>query len=643
MLSLRQDTFVDSYGAAEDAGDQPPSWSFLEDRLPVDIVAFVRAFPTGGNIGARRFFNWVLTSPTEHARWMLNYLLAPEREIETHAPVTGIRNAILSWQEELFQRRALKSATIRQGKDRLVSALCEAGADERIRFPRVFADMFPTPAVNDAEPHPCLAMFDWPEFIETPEEGRDEHGIRLVRAHALEVFQSCEEKYDFGQLILEQTMPSHPSLRAEWLALRALLKLEIASWTKERRSIFSRPWSQKTRERMAKLKTRETWVRLGLKLPSGGDSLATNVLTNLIVSCVGPTFCVGQALQAIFCCDSGWNRRPIQSLPQSPFVFRTDRIVKLGSEKMMTNFKARAGHFVFADASQAEIFKGIAAQNIEAKWSASNADVPVSRYDEVLDVEPDSELLSLMARYSRLTSGIRPWCGENTQDLFFIALSQRFRGGIVAVDREIGALMPDGILTRPGVTFSTVRKSFLNAVDRQVDSSAETRAVAGQVTPSILQRNYRTDPFSVAEYELPVRFVQNCAEAIILPDGLAVKLRFNDKQRAWFKKLALVSGIASACGIALAPSSAVDDDFVFNPTPDNLLDLYFAHRSLKKQRLELPPGRWEIQGQIMLGIVKGIGRTLFSKGLACAYVKAARAGNEMLRSGYCTLTPVLEV
>ena len=80
---------------------------------------------------------------------------------------------------------------------------------------------------------------------------------------------------------------------------------------------------------------------------------------------------------------------------------------------------------------------------------------------------------------------------------------------------------------------------------------------------------------------------------------------------AWFRRLGTVSGVAAAVGgTPPVPSEPPREVICFDPTDENLRDLFLSHRSLRRAQGRMPPGRWKVQGLPLLAAVRAVGRIL---------------------------------
>lgn len=201
--------------------------------------------------------------------------------------------------------------------------------------------------------------------------------------------------------------------------LRRLIVDEIRSWETIGRSQFSIAWSVPLTDRIDQLKDPEIWRGFGLDVQVSRDTLHYTAVADLVLACVGPTFRANQAVQVIFCVDTGWNRQPIQGLPRYPYAFRTESSVLLGSEQVLTNFKNRAGHMVHAGTEMAAVVRGIAELDLKSHWDDVATELRLGKADEQASVAPDAELIQVLDRFEKLQSLSRTWAKGETENLFF--------------------------------------------------------------------------------------------------------------------------------------------------------------------------------------------------------------------------------
>ncbi|WP_029616602.1 site-specific integrase [Pseudorhizobium marinum] len=623
--------------------DPVPTWQEVREKFDHPVIATLEKLVGTGTktAGAKRFFGWVATSETSEAEWMRSYVANDNRDVDSHATVGAIRGAILRWVDSLQELGIWKSGSIRAQRDHLLKALEKLREFDPGSFPSIDPRSMPMGAHHDGGNFTTLSALDWPEFEGVEPERRDAVALSVLRGAALEVFERYEKIYQFGQRVLGDDCSGVKNKRAV-KTLRRLIGDEISSWEKTGRSQFSIRWSVSLSDGIDQLRDPEIWRSFGLYVWGNRDNLQPTAVADLVLACVGPTFRANQAVQVIFCADTGWNRQPIQELPRHPYAFRTDSSVLLGSEKVLTNFKNRAGHMVHAGTEMTAVVRGIAELDLKSHWEDVANELRLSKADEQASMAHEAPLIQILDRFEKLQSLSRAWAKGETESLFFYVLSQR-TGSVVKANRDPGLLMPEGPLTRKGATFSAMRKSFLNTLSTAGFEPSFIAEIAGHRSRSVLAKNYFVDQQAARTYEDSVRVIQGCIQELILNKRLALRLNINDETRDHFRMVALHTGVMSAAGLTpLELDGEVTDDFVFEPTFSGLIDLYLCHRGLKKQRWELPHHRWVIQGQALMAIIKGLGRTVFAKGLGRDYWAAARHADGLLRSGTVTLPEMLE-
>ncbi len=620
-----------------------PSWDEVNALVESDTVRRLSELVGSGTktIGARRFFKWVAQSSDDDAVWMQHYLKTSSSDVEDRGTIQAIHRVIETWLIQLAEPKIFKNMTLRGHRSELISAIEKLREIEEFAFPHIDARLIPLPHSVDKETHSSLADLKLAELSEIGLYQRDAAGLALIRSAAFAVFEEREKIFEFGQRVMSEACPSD-EWASHWSLLRDLIQDEMESWSTRRCSQFKK-WTPVLSERLKVFAQPGSWQVLGLDIFRSDQKLHLNLVADLITSCVGPSIHASQAIQVIFCCDTGWNRQPIQSLSAMPFAFRSGGKVTIGSSRVLLAYKNRADHAVSANPDLAKMVRGIAGSDSKALWQNISSELKLGQADEQSELAQDSELIRLLVRYQRLQTHSRSWTDEETSALFFHELRQR--AGLAACNHDIGRSMPTkSILTTPGLTFSAIRKSFLNSLSTVGFEPREISEFAGHRNLNILQQNYIVGSQAARVYEEPIRFWQGCVQELILDDRIALALRVPEANREWFRMLAELTGVTSACGMTSDTlETEVSEDFLFEPNADNLLSLYLTHRSLKRQRHDVPHERWLVQGRPLLAMIKGIGRTVFKKSLWREYLLAARRGNDMVETGRITLPILLEI
>lgn len=623
--------------------EQIPTWIEIRKKLKYRLVEQISDLVGSGTktTGVRRFFAWVAASGTEDAEWMKRYLANDNRDVDDLATVRRVHRCIASWTTALLETKIWKSTSVRQQRTHLLTAIDRLREIDENSFPLIDPRLMPLGAHKDSTGRRALGELDWKEFENLDPSRRDATGIDILRSAALDIFKRHEKIYAFGHRILHEPAPTQ---NAAWHHIRTLIEYEIMSWSTHGYSQFSQSWDEEKSEVIASLTSPAVWQDLGIDIEFETDQLTYTLVADLILSCIAPTYRLNQAIQTIFCCDTGWNRQPIQYLPLQPFAYRTDNEIFIGSNRVLASLKVRAGHVVHADPENAELIRGLAATNFSSEWDDLSASLKVEKGDEQFRLKLDSELLDLLQRYQAMQTLSRSWTNEKTKDLFFYALSQRAIGVQVA-DRDINVLMPaDSPFKRPGVNFSAIRKSFLNSLSSAGLEPSFISEIAGHRSGKILQENYIIGAQATRTYEEPARFWQGCIQEILLNDKIAFKLSIPEKNREWFRMFGMLTGITAACGLEQVElDGEVTDDYIFVPNQKNYIDLFLAHKGVKQQRYQVSQHRWEIQGEALLGIIKGYGEQISKKQLGREYRTAARIANARIKSGELSVPLMLEI
>lgn len=624
--------------------DQIPTWRQVRQYFDHPIMAKLEDIVGSSNktAGAKRFFGWVASSDAEEARWMRQFIRNNERNASDPTAAGSVRAAMLRWIESFREINSMKSGSVRSLRDSALRAMDKVREVDPESFPRIDPRSMPMGSHHDAGNYIALGNLEWLEFADVEPERRDAVALSLMRNSALEVFDRYENIFEFGQRLLRGDVTDVKHGRSAKV-LQRLIADEVRSWQKRGRSQFGTTWSKSLSNRINRLKDPKVWRSFGIEPLFEASPLASTVVADLVIACVGPTYRLNQAVQIVFCTDTGWNRQPIQELPRQPYAFRTKSALVLGSHRVLMNFKNRADHMVHANTNMSTIVRGIAELDLKSHWDEVASELKLEKADEQVTLGMDSELAILLDRLEKIQGPSRNWTRGETENLFFYVLSQRASSAIKA-KREPGILMPQGPLTRKGATFSAMRKSFLNTLSTAGFEPTFVAELAGHRSRSILAKNYFVDQQAARTFEASVRVFQECIQELVLNERIGLRLNISGETRAHFRMIALHTGVLSACGMTSAELDGdISEDFIFDPTHSNLTDLYLCHRGLKQQRYEVSHQRWMVQGNALMAVIKSIGRTLFKQGVGRDYWVAARTTNDLLKSGKITLPKMLDL
>lgn len=624
-------------------------WLSFRGALPEDLIdEFATRTDLGPTTGTREFLDFVSHSSTDEAIALKVFFNGDRSGHDEPRGQTLLLNAINAWVWHAMNSGRWKNQTIRSYRSHVFNTFGAVSQNVTLKIPMVSSNAVRFPEPKDGEPHHLLSTLDWPEFEGVPHPERDGLALNLIRAHGIEVFERSEKLFNLGKDLFGGSV----KVSRKWIdnldALKRLTDLEMQSWCGSKRSAFSFSWTNDFRQDIEYLADVDFWAELGVPWSSIPDASQPNyhskirsLVTDNIIGCVGPTLNASHAVQAIVATETGWNKSPIQRLHANPYLYRSTTKIRLGSARFIEEFKERAGHYIVGSDTNS-VARGLELEALDATWDRLAADPAYNNSADYAELSSDSNMLSLMARYEKMTASIRDLGDEQTSDRYFVALSRSFKGGLTIYERDLGHRFPDGPISRPGTTFSSVKKSYVAVHLRGGGSIEEVRAAAGHLSRGVLEAHYLSDPSAVSGHIEAARFFQNCLQAMSIDDKkTAVKIGLPSDQLAWFSHLATVSGIRSACGLGRkALPSSMRPDFVFVPCRDNYIDLYLTDRALKLEKMSIGPNRWAVQGAYLHAMLKAIARTLFTKGLRSEYRAAAHEARTLLGSGQISL-PVL--
>ena len=645
----------------------PPSWYDIETAYGAQVVADARQVvldrvgekeAVAFGLGIRRFLAWLAdgVQDTGDASGTLVATLKDDRPSDlsdaqyTQSMIAAVKN----WQRSMETGGRFTGSTVRDYVTRATSTLEWLSPLCARRYPMFQARFVSMPKAEGTTA--TLGSMDWPELEGMKGAARERAALDLVRADALRRFDEYEAVFRFGQGLLSvQQEPD--SARA---IIRSVLIAERRCWAETGRSLFDPKSRMPTEiaEASSALYDPEVWDRVGApgivsRFVTVRGRLSQPTLANLMLACIGSTRQATMATMVVFCCDTGWNRQPMTDLPRSPIVFRADGEVGIASAAFISSFKNRAGHDVMAYLERRNTVSGLMEENVKAAWQATakDADTEGDGDGHVLlrvgaGARQGASLLDVMDRYQGMADAIRPFDRERTfEDRFLLYLTHNHglysKNGIT-----IGECFQDGVLGREGVMFRTLRKTYLTLQLREAGSVSAVRVAAGHTRTSVLMPHYLNSDDIKQELDESIRFFQNACQALAVRgrNDAGVALELSPDVLAWFERLAAISGIApAACPDAGAPSAPeASHRLAFDPTPENLEDLFLTHLALRRWQSSANVARWRVQGLPLLAAVKAIGRTLCAKGLRPAYTRAARAACVKLRGGQVVLPPVME-
>jgi len=404
-----------------------------------------------------------------------------------------------------------------------------------------------------------------------------------------------------------------------------------------------------------------------------------------VLGCFGPLLWTAHSAAAVLCCETGWNLQPIIDLPADPYLCRFEGSAYLCSGNIIGSFKNRAHHEVlaFLDDRSVPIARrreklarawSIAADEVQDKLHVQAGDgyavLPerAVKSDALGDEIPADTLtaIEILDRYNEMTAAMRRSLGSHLdkvyEDRFWLVfmyggepsalLGQLGKqpGSVFEPDRmRWGA---DDILSRKGITFSAIRKTWL-FLEHQgsgalglVKRKAQHRGHSQRVTA---EHYLYGNPALIARLDEGIRTHQDATEAVVVrgldQKAVALKLGAAIETLAQMRRIAEKSGITAVLGLLRERTEVeVTEQVVFNPTPANMRELFLVRRSLYKMIHEGPNRQRLLKIFLpLLVLVTAIEKQLRSDevGLRREYAQTCLQARKELRCGAAVL-PYLE-
>lgn len=634
------------------------SWEAVEATYGRSLAAAARHVSTrtsASSLAARRFLWWLPVGGHPRSKLLIQVLSGLEVRDVTAAQVSQmLLSALKDWTAHLASIEGLRPLTVARHGRSMATTLEQLGNaldHPLLRFQRRTMTMKTTMSVSYS-----LGYLNWPETEGLSGAARERRCLDVVRTAAMREFDRYETLFLFGQAVLAANAPPNVVDKQSWTAVKTLITVEDRFWSSEGRSQFrhSGDCPDDVTVLTKLLTDRATWIAAGLP-PEAAEMFvwtpaigypARTLLARLAMSCLGATTRATWSAMISFCCATGWNQQPIISLPVNPFLVSTETEHGLATRAFVSSYKKRSHHGVLAyldsDLSPSLLVK----EDARAVWQATVQDFDrTGRQDgyATLQKARDADLLRLLARYRVMTDPVRRYCASANQENFFVYIART--GVNVQKPVSIVEMKFSGPLGRTGLTFQAIRKSFVSLAFRDLNTAAAAQAIAGHRSSSVLIPHYLNSDDVKLEMDQAIRLFQNILQGLMMQDrnDESVFLGMPDETMRWFQELGTVSGIAAATGRLPAADLGPSAETVrFDPSYDNLRDLFLMHRSLRQMQGRIIKRRWMVQGLPMLAAIKAIGKVLHSKGLGTSYLIAARRARQELALGIVALPPLLE-
>ena len=167
-----------------------------------------------------------------------------------------------------------------------------------------------------------LADIDFAETRKFAGVAKLRASLDLVRDTAMEILQKQVTFFNAAAPLRKggsfKNLPV--GKRKSCAAISAVLAAEVRSRELTGQSQFSkngvRANARKVDEAMKVLANPSTWLEAGLEtLVPDAQKLDFQQIMTLVLSCIGATRSTVVAAKLVFCCETGWNRQPIDDIP----------------------------------------------------------------------------------------------------------------------------------------------------------------------------------------------------------------------------------------------------------------------------------------------------------------------------------------
>lgn len=428
------------------------------------------------------------------------------------------------------------------------------------------------------------------------------------------------------------------------IAVATVVRAELRSLKQTGMSQFSKNGMRTNRRKvdraMKALAVPATWFEAGLgNLVPDVKILEFQQIMTLVVSCIGATSQTVLAAKVVFCCETGWNRQPIDDIPAEVYQFRLTDEAGIASASFVSVFKKRAGHLVQTLLEHSELSGGRASDAL-ASWEEAEREASWGSFDHRCMLNYTSPAYQALELIRPLVEALNPLTTDpDVKTRFFKSIS--VAGSISAFRRDIGQVFKSGLLATPGLSFKLLRKSYLQLMLREVGSVESLQIHAGHSGTGVLLPHYLNSPDVRRELEQSTRFFQNAVQSLVVAEvGGPLQLLMSEQDHEWFYNLARISGIASAVGYGVSVPTAGPPGFEFAPSDENLRGLLAIEMSLDLEELQANPRRWALVGVPLRGFVDAILAKLKAASMARLIIRVRDELAADVSSGAVVLPPL---
>lgn len=622
------------------------------DIYPSSLVDGVTGLPQKQRLGTSRFLTWLGRQSGDPRSMRLMDAVCRQASVPDGNAMMLEReffDIITRWRDEHLADPTGPASEVMRAQD----VSCGMHGLVRLRdaglaaVPAGFRPRMVTIGRKEGDGWPSLGDADWPELSRLRPIERERRALEMVREAFLTMFQRGLSIHRRASDILQLNKPSlnEAAVRDSIIAYREHVR---------RNAGVTADGSLKG----VLLRDQTVWRRAGFENILGDEANHTDVLL-AHRECLGPSTSTMMGAFGVFACDTGWNVQPIKDLERNPYVFHSADAAFLAEDAFVESFKRRAGHHVVAYLGNGHDVSAAKAAVMRERWSETvQADGRESAHAmlEREDGDAGHSALEVIEAYRGMAEDLRKAVGEQTSlgSGLWIYVSSRdmvrnlmdFASNAGPTGGGAARIYPAGsVLTRKGFGFRSIRKTWLILNRHDTGSVHATRAAASHTSTSVLLPHYLNTPSVNAELDESVRQFQDAMQALIIRDRedvATVRLGIPLDQLERLRRIADEAGITATLGLdQRAEADITVAPLTFQPTAENLKELFLIHRELRRIQNEgANIMRFRARHLPLLALCKAIGREVFARHLGPAYRSAARAAVADVRNGVLSASSI---
>jgi len=615
--------------------------SILGDVFHDDLRSYQAATPRGTRkiLGIRYLMSCITLNPSAHSDVLLSALAGRGEQVCDASTI----KAVIEDCERALSREFAPITVTNMMRD--CSHFLEHLSEHPNRSYPHFSRRYKKFKFVSAESS-TIADLDFPETKALTGAAKLRMSMQIVSDAAMDVVRKHASFFNAAAPMREGRIAADlpKSAQAAAAAISAVAMAEIRSFEKTGCSQFTtngfRPSSQSDDDPIKLLEDPATWQNAGLgELVPEVGSLNFHQIAALVMSCIGATPQAVLAAQIVFCCESGWNRQPIDDIPSEVYQFRLADSAGVASASFVSVFKNRAGHLVQAFLEHSEL-SGIRATDAVAAWEEADREREWPRSDHRCLIGYTSPAYLALELMRPLVEALNLFTKDDqVHQRFFKTISRR--SGVSRIKGDIADSFKSGPLARPGLTFKLIRKSYLQLMFRVVDTVEALRTHAGHAGTGVLLSSYLNSPDVRRELEQSTRFFQNAVQSLVVAEvGGSLELHMSAENHEWFYNLARISGVASAVGYGVSTPLAGPPAFSFTPSDEQIRALFAIAMSLDEEEKTASRRRWALVGVPLRGFIEAILAKLKSAGMTLLLKRIGDQLQDDVRSGRVALPPL---